>query len=148
MTLRADHIAAAGFVGFGLLVLAFSRDLPFGTLAFPGSGFLPTLVAGLMILFGVALVVRARESPPMADLDWSDAKHAGLVVVVTAAAIALYTELGFRITVALLIFTLLVAVERRNVVRAAAYSLVVMFLTYGLFGYALKTPLPTGPFGF
>ena len=41
MTLRADHVAGAIFVGFGLLVFALSGDLPTGTLSMPGSGFMP-----------------------------------------------------------------------------------------------------------
>ena len=30
MTLRADHVAGAAFVAFGILVFALSGDLPFG----------------------------------------------------------------------------------------------------------------------
>ncbi len=41
MTLRADHVAGAAFVVFGLLVIALSGDLPFGQLSMPGAGFLP-----------------------------------------------------------------------------------------------------------
>ncbi len=45
MTLRADHVAGAFFVGFGLLVIALSGDLPTGNLSMPGSGFLPKIIA-------------------------------------------------------------------------------------------------------
>ena len=38
MTLRADHIAGAFFIGFGVLIIALSGDLPFGNLSFPGAG--------------------------------------------------------------------------------------------------------------
>ena len=51
MTLRADHIAGAFFIGFGVLVLALSGDLPTGSLSMPGSGFLPKISAVLTILF-------------------------------------------------------------------------------------------------
>ena len=43
----------------------------------------------------------------------------------------------------LLMFALLVVIERRHPVRAAIYSVGVVMLTYGVFVYALKTPLPT-----
>ena len=36
MTLHADHVAGAFFVGIGLLVIALSGDLPIGTLSPPG----------------------------------------------------------------------------------------------------------------
>ena len=38
-----------------------------------------------------------------------------LLVSITAGAVALYQPLGFLITMALLVFALLVVVERRNV---------------------------------
>src|SRR5690242_9234051 len=119
MTLRADHVAGAAFVAFGLLVIALSGDLPFGDLAMPGAGFMPRLIAILMIVCGLALILRARDSAPFGNLNWSDGKHAAMVVVILAAAIALYERLGFSITMVLMMFGLLVVIERRNVVRAA-----------------------------
>ena len=62
MTLKSDHVAGAAFVAFGALIFALSSDLPTGQLSMPGSGFMPKLIAGLMIILGVALFLRARES--------------------------------------------------------------------------------------
>jgi Tripartite tricarboxylate transporter TctB family len=148
MTLRADHIAGAFFVGLGLLVIALSGDLPTGNLSMPGSGFLPKIVAVLTIFFGVVLTVRARESKVFATLTWNDAKHAAMVVAITAAGITGFEWLGFLTTNVLLIFALLVIVERRRLLPATVYSVGVVLGTYVLFVYALKTPLGTGPLGF
>jgi hypothetical protein len=148
MTLRADHVAGAVFIGFGLLVIALSGDLPMGSLSLPGSGFMPKILAVFTILFGFALILRAAESKPFATLGWSDAPHAALVVAITAVGIALFEWLGFLTTDVLLIFALLVVIERRNVLPAALYSVGVVALTYVLFVYALKTPLEAGPLGF
>ena len=148
MTLRADHVAGAFFVVFGLLVIALSGDLPTGNLSMPGSGFLPKIVAGLTIFFGLVLVLRANESKVFATLSWGDAKHAVLVMLITAAAIAAFDWLGFLTTDVLLIFALLVIIERRRLVPATVYSVGVVGFTYVLFVYALKTPINTGPFGF
>jgi hypothetical protein len=148
MTLRADHVAGAFFVGFGLLVIALSGDLPFGTLSFPGSGFMPNILAGLAILFGLVLALRASESKPLATLSWSDARHAAMVVAITAAAAAVFDWLGFLTADVLLIFALLAIIERRRLLPAGLFSVSVVVATYVLFVYALKTPLNTGPFGF
>jgi hypothetical protein len=148
MTLRADHVAGAFFVGFGLLVIALSGDLPFGTLSFPGSGFMPNILAGLAILFGLVLALRASESKPLATLSWSDARHAAMVVAITAAAAAVFDWLGFLTADVLLIFALLAIIERRPLLPAGLFSVSVVVATYVLFVYALKTPLNTGPFGF
>jgi hypothetical protein len=148
MTLRADHVAGAAFVAFGLLVIALSGDLPFGSLAMPGAGFMPRLIAILMIVCGIALMLRARESAPFATINWSGGKHAGLVVLITGAAIAFYETLGFAITMLLMMLGLLVIIERRNFFRALIFSVAVTAITLGLFQYALQTPLAEGPFGF
>jgi hypothetical protein len=148
MTLRADHIAGAFFIAFGLLVIAMSGDLPFGTLSFPGAGFLPDILAVLTVLFGLILILRASESKAFAAVTWSDAKHAGLVILLTAAAIAVFDWLGFLTTDVLLIFGLLVIIERVKLLPATIYSVGVVGFTYILFVYALKTPMEPGPFGF
>jgi hypothetical protein len=142
MTLRADHVAGAAFIVFGLLVIALSSNLPVGQLSMPGSGFMPMIIATLTIVFGLALIVRAGESGPFSEVSWSDGKHAIMVTVITAAGIYLYTVLGFVITMIAMMVALLVIVERRNPLRAGAYSAAIVLLTYVCFAWLLKTPLP------
>jgi putative tricarboxylic transport membrane protein len=147
MTLRTDHIAGGVFVAFGLVVLALSGDLPIGTLSFPGAGMMPKLVAALLIVFGLVIVARARESAPIATLAWGDVPHAARVVVITAVAIALYEPLGFVVTMALLLFALTFGAERRAPLTAAAFAVGTVALVYLLFDVLLKTPLPRGVLG-
>lgn len=148
MMLRADHVAGGAVIAFGLLIFVLSDDLPFGTLAFPGSGFLPKLIAALLLALGAILFLRARESRPLSEMDWGGLAHAGLVVLVTAAAIPLYTRLGFGLTIGLLLFGLLIIVERKRALHAAPYAAVVAVLAYLLFQRVLKAPVPQGPLGF
>jgi Tripartite tricarboxylate transporter TctB family len=144
MILRADHVAGGAFIALGIVVFAISGDLPFGTLSAPGAGMMPKLMAGLMMAFAVVLVAGGGSSQELATIDWSDRTHAALVVLAAAAAITLYRPLGFLITMTLLVFSLLVLVERRNVVHAAAYSVGLSVFAYWLFGIALKSPLERG----
>ena len=148
MIIRTDHISGGVFVALGLGVLALSGDLPIGTLSFPGAGMMPKLVTGLMILFGLLLIVRAGESAPLADLRWGDLPHAARIVAITAVAIALYQPLGFVLTMVLLLFALTFGAERRHALAAAAFSIGVVALTYLLFTVVLKTPLEPGVLGF
>jgi hypothetical protein len=148
MTLRADHVAGAFFIGLGLLVIALSGDLPTGNLSLPGSGFMPKISAVLTIFFGAVLLLRARESREFATLSWNDGKHAAMVVAIAAAGIFMFERLGFIITNVLLVFTLLVIVERRRLVPASVYSVGLVLAAYVLFAYVLKTPLRVGPLGF
>jgi hypothetical protein len=142
MKLRADHIAGAAFVVFGLGIFALSGDLPTGQLSMPGSGFLPKIVAGLTLFFGVLLVLRASEGPLVTEVDWSGGMHALLVTSIAAIAIFFYTQLGFIVTMTVMMVGLLLIIERQNPVRAIAYSLGIVLVTYGCFVYGLKTPLP------
>jgi hypothetical protein len=148
MTLRVDHVAGAVFIAFGVLVIALSGDLPVGQLSMPGSGFLPKILAGFTIAFGIVLVVRAGESKPFAEIEWSDVVHAAAVTVITGVAIYFFEALGFATTMVAMMLVLLVGVERRPVLHAALYGVGVVGVTYATFVYVLKTPLVTGPFGF
>src|SRR5262245_34436992 len=125
MTLRSDHVAGAVFVGFGLVILAASGELPFGRLSMPGAGFMPTLLAWLMVILGAGLALRGRESAPLAEIGWDDFCHALSVIAVAGAAIAAYEYLGFILTMFLMMLALLLLVEQRRILPAAIFSAVV-----------------------
>ena len=126
------------------MVFAFSGELPFGDLTAPGAGMMPKLAAGLMMLFAALVMLSAAGGPELRSIDWSDRGHAALVIIITAAAVAAYRPLGFLITMAALVFTLRVVVERRNPLAATAYSVGLTLFAYWLFGKALKSPLERG----
>jgi Tripartite tricarboxylate transporter TctB family len=147
MILRRDHIAGVAFVAAGVLVYVFSGDLPWGSMAMPGAGMMPKLVLGLMIIFGLVLMARGNTSPPLSEIDWSDRTHAICVIVAAALATALYTTLGFVLTMSLLLFALTAAVERRPLLPALVFSVGTALVAFLLFSSLLKSPLPRGPFG-
>jgi hypothetical protein len=144
---RSDHVAGGAVIAVGVAIWALSGDLPTGRLSMPGAGMLPKLLCLFAIAFGLALVLRAGGSTPFRQIDWHDLRHAMPVIAITALAVALYTTLGFLITMAGLLFALL-RFERRPLVPAAAYSLCVSGATYALFVYVLKSPLERGLLAF
>ena len=127
-----------------MVVFATSGDLPFGSLTAPGAGMMPKVVTAFMMLFAGLIIAGAAASEPLSTIDWSDRGHAALLVVITAAGVLAYRPLGFLLTMALLVFCLLVIVERRNALIAAAYSVGLTLFAYWLFGKALKSPLERG----
>jgi len=144
VTIRSDYVAGGAFIALGILVFAIGTDLPFGSMSAPGAGMMPKLMAALMMAFAAVIILRASESAPFATIDWSDRAHAVLLVLITAIAVACYRPLGFLITMAALVFALLVVVERRSLVPAAIYSVALTLFAYWLFGKALKSPLERG----
>jgi len=146
--LRRDHVAGGAFVVGGVILFACSGDLPFGTLASPGAGMMPKLIITLMIFFGLAIVVNARASPPLASVEWRDFPYALRVMAVAAIATALYTFLGFLVTMSLMLFGLICGIERKHIAGAAAVSIGITVATYVLFNWLLKSPLPHGKLWF
>jgi hypothetical protein len=148
MILRRDYVAGGAFVVAGAFVLAVSHDLPMGKLASPGAGMLPVFVTIVMMLFGLIVAVQGRSSPPLIEISWSDLPHAAKVSAVAAAAAAPYTQLGFILSMILLLFVLVYVVERRGLPAALAFSIPIPLVTYAVFEYLLKTPLERGVFWF
>jgi putative tricarboxylic transport membrane protein len=144
---RTDHVAGAAAIILGLLVLALSGDLPFGSLSFPGAGMWPKLICVLMIVLGILLLARAGASSPVAEIDWRNLRHAAIVTAATAAAIALYPTLGFILSIGLLLAGLTL-LERGNPLFAVIYGAGISVAVYALFTILLKSPLERGLIGF
>ena len=149
MTLRADHVAGAAFVVFGVVIFALSGDLPFGRLSMPGAGFMPKLMAGADDAVRRAWCCGAAKAQAFAEIDWSDLASRARSSCIAAAASRSTRALGFLLTMIAPVRALLVVVERRNLLRAAIYSArLTSSVAYRLFDIASETPLPNGPLGF
>jgi hypothetical protein len=107
---------------------------------------MPKLVLTLLIGFGAILAIRGRESPPLADIAWSDFPHAATVVAASVVATAVYTVMGCVLSISALMFVLLFFVEGRGLWRTLAISIGVTVGSYFLFNTLLKSPLPPMPF--
>jgi len=66
-------------------------------------------------------MVRAGESKPFAEIEWTDAMHAAAVTLITAVAVCFFEMLGFLTTMVAMMFVLLVAIERRPLLHAALF---------------------------
>jgi hypothetical protein len=144
-----DRIAAAVLFVFGLVALEEARKLRFGTLARPGPGFFPVVLAAAFSLVCLVLLlqtVRAADanSAPVARLGWQK-------IVATMAALCLYAvvlePLGFvAATFALLLFFFR-ALERQRWPVALASSLATALVSYLVFKVWLNVQLPAAPWG-
>jgi hypothetical protein len=146
MNVRADHIAGGAFIALGIVVFILGWDLPFGRITAPGAGMLPKLTAGLMIAFGAAIAFAGSHGEKLPAMPWGDFSHAAKVTAIAAFATYLYSRIGFLLTMPLLIFALLAAVERRRLVTSAAFAVGLTLFAYWLFAIVLKSPLERGTF--
>ncbi len=144
-----DRGAAAVLLVFGLIALEEAGRLRFGSLARPGPGFFPVvLAAGFSLVCTGLLVIAARargaDAVSAARLGWPK-------IGATMAALFVYTlvleSAGFvAATFALLLFFFR-ALERQRWLVAVASSLVTALVTYLVFKVWLNVQLPAGPWG-
>ena len=142
-----DRGAAAVLLVFGLIALEEARRLRFGSLARPGPGFFPVILAAAFSLVCVGLLVAALRAhdagpPPAGQLGWPKILAAMGALFVYAF---LLEPIGFvAATFALLLFFFRV-VERQRWLPALAGSLVTACVTYLVFKVWLNVQLPAGP---
>ena len=144
-TLRRDHVAGAAFIVAGVFLWAVSGDLPFGTLASPGAGMLPKLVIALMVGFACHSPRARRRQPTLRDpaLGRSPARGARRRGHGWRHC-ALHSVSASSLTMALLLFGLTFAIERKPLLNSLLFSAGVTGIAYVLFNTLLKSPLPRG----
>jgi putative tricarboxylic transport membrane protein len=111
---NAELWAGLFWLGLGAFVTLAGIDLGTGTLAAPGSGFLPFWAGLLMCGFSLAIVAGAlRHGGPGLGSLWAGARWGKVLLVIAslAAYAALLDALGFLIATVPLMLVLLRAVD-------------------------------------
>ena len=146
-SLTIDHVAGAFFIAFALLVLWETQKIPFGFLAEPGPGAMPTLLASALLLCSVGLVLGGRSGKRAAAVQWLEWRHA-VVILGTCAFMALALErLGYRLTIFIALLVLVSVLERKGWVAGLLFAAGFSLGSYFLFNALLHVPLPKGPLG-
>ncbi|HEU4366862.1 MAG TPA: tripartite tricarboxylate transporter TctB family protein [Methylomirabilota bacterium] len=145
--LTAQRAAGGVLVFAGVIALWEARRFPVGTLARPGPGYLPIVLALILVALGVAMLARGGASVRLAAMGWGESRHA-LAILAACVFVSLALErIGWRLTVALALLFLFRVVERRSTVFAVALTLVIALGSFWLFSTLLRVPLPRGPLG-
>ena len=136
-----------------------ARDLPmFGDHSVPGPGFLPKLLAGLLIVLGLLLAATAvRATPKRTDPEAGDgaavepgaARRAMVrpvaLLIVFGLVAPLVAVIGYVPAMVLLVFVVLYGIERRRDFRTMFAVVLIPLATYVLFAHVFSIPLPSGP---
>ena len=142
-----DRLAGAVLALFALGVIWENRKLPMGTFHEPGPGYMPFLLAFLLLFFSVLTLVAAGGAPRLQTTIWTEWRHAVAILGACFFAGLALERLGFRLTIFVALAFLLIVVERRGWVGSAAFALGMAYGTFFLFETLLRVPLPRGPFG-
>lgn len=128
-------------VALGLATLWYARGLGFGSLAEPGPGLWPSIVAVLLVVTGAGIAVRARAAH-----DTEAFTRGTTAVVIGAASLVVYSYLfelvGFEIPTVLLLVLWLRFLGGESWRVTAAVSLLATAGAYALFITGLGVPLP------
>lgn len=143
-----DRISGAFLVLVGLFVVWERRVLPLGTTSHPGPGYVPLLLAILLIIFGAILLVRGKGSPSIRTLCWPEAPHAAAILGCCIFITAFMETIGYRLTMLVALGFLFGVIERikpwLTIVLTAGFA----FGSFWLFDSVLRVPLPRGGWGF
>lgn len=132
----------------GLILTIWSATYPVGSLAQPGSGFLPLGLGILLLIFSTVLLIRAIKSGteekaniPMIPKRWL---NLSLTVLVLLAAIFLFETVGYLLIFFALSLLLPLLAGQITWKRSFLFAVVAAAGVYIIFVWLLKQPLPTG----
>jgi putative tricarboxylic transport membrane protein len=142
----AQRIAGLSLAALGVVVWVESRDLTVMEEGVPGPGLLPAVVAGSLVVLGVALALRARAEAGLATagaaLDRRARRKVGLAAVCFAAYVAIVPAIGYTPATLVFCFALLSAVMHYSLLQRVLASVGVTLLMYLVFEVMLGVGLP------
>ena len=145
--LRSDQISGIVFVLIALLVPWENRAYPLGTLSAPGPGYLPLVLAVALGALGLIVILGGRASPLLNAIDWTESRRAFVLLVACSVAAFALDNLGYRLTMIVLLVFMLGVIERKRPLPTLLVALGFAFISYYVFATLLKVQLPSGPWG-
>jgi hypothetical protein len=146
--IRSDQVSGLVLIALALLIGWFNREFPVGTLADPGPGYVPLLLACALGGIGLLVAVSGTRSEALSAIRWPEATRALIIMVACVAATFALERIGYRLTTAIFLVFFIGIIERKPpltvVLVAAGFSLA----SFYVIGDLLKVPLPVGPWGF
>jgi hypothetical protein len=144
LKLTRDRAAAAALAALGAWAWWAAAAYPAGSLAQPGPGFVPRLLAALLFAFSVVLIV---VSSGKGETRFPELGITLLIVLLLGAATFALERVGYRVTVTAFLFFFLAIVERRPVWLSALLSIGFSLASFYLINDVLRVPLPLNRWG-
>jgi putative tricarboxylic transport membrane protein len=146
--LRTDQFSGLMLLALALYTAWENRAYPVGTLAEPGPGYLPLLLAIFLGVMGLLIALWGVRSAPLAAMKWTEATRAVVILIACGVATLALERIGYRLTMIALLIFFLGVVERKHWFAVAAVAIGFSLISYAVFATWLRVPLPLGPWGF
>jgi hypothetical protein len=140
--LRAkDFWGGLMLIAIGIATIVIARAYPFGTSLRMGPGYFPTVLGGILILFGLYLLVAALRSGEPIEGAWSP--RALIVVPLSLVLFGfLMDRAGFVPALAVLVFGSAAATTEFRLIEVAVLTVVLTIFSVVLFVWLLGLPYP------
>lgn len=146
--LRSDQVSGLVLLAMAVSVGWLNQEFPVGTLAEPGPGYVPLLLAVALGAIGLLTALLGSRSGALAAMGWGELPRALVIMAACVAATFALERLGYRITVAAFLVFFLGAIERKHPLAVVLVSAGFSLGSFYVVGTLLKVPLPSGPWGF
>ena len=136
-----DFWAGLSLIVIGAVALFIASGYPMGTALRMGAGYFPVVLSGLLVLFGIAIMLRAVASTESIKGAWSLR-----ALVALPAALALFGVLvdraGFIPAMLVLIFGSALAGREFKIVEVVALAIGLTAVCVAVFIWGLGLPYP------
>ena len=136
-----DFLAGLLLIVIGALALVFARDYPMGVAARMGPGYFPTVLAGILCLFGAGILARGIRSGEQIKGQWAW-KPLALIALSIVLFGFVMERFGLVPALVAVFFVSAPAGHEFRFKEALLLTLVMGAFTVGVFFYGLKLPYP------
>ncbi len=146
--IRSDQASGLMLAVLAVYVWWLNREFPVGTLADPGPGYVPLLLAIALGIIGLLVAVFGGRSIPLFNIRWPEATRAVIILVACSVAAFALERIGYRLSIFAFLVFFIGVIERKKLLAVVLVSGGFSLASYYIIGDLLHVPLPVGPWGF
>jgi hypothetical protein len=136
-----DFLSGALLAAVGVAALVMARDIEFGSALRMGPGYFPSVLGGLLALFGLFFIVRSLRSTETVERNWSLRALIGLPLSLALFGV-LMTHAGFVPALVVLIFGAAACGTEFDLMEVLVLTVVLTAFAVALFIWGIGLPYP------
>jgi len=136
-----DLIAGLLFIVLGALAAVLARDYPFGTTMRMGPGYFPTLLGGILLVFGATILLRGIRSGEKVKGEWGVRPLAWITLSIVLFGFLL-DRVGMVPATVVTLFAAAAAGREFRLKEVLLLAIVMTAFSVAVFSYGLKLPYP------
>lgn len=136
-----DFLSGLMFIGTGVFAMFIARDYPFGSALRMGPGYFPSVLGGIMVAFGVYVMVQGLRKQEKVAGNWS--VRALIILPLSMVVFGfLMEQVGFIGALVALCFVSAAAGREFKFIEVLLAAIGLTAFSIGLFIYGLGLPYP------